>query len=120
MNLCLLFVIVSCRCQTVFHFIQVSKVLVAQNGIMSTPAVSCVIRKYKTIGGVILTASHNPGGIDADFGIKYNMSNGGLSSTSCLFPHSVPPLKLICFSGGFRFCCVGGGVPRISRGRQIY
>jgi len=55
----------------------VSKLLVAQNGIMSTPAVSCVIRKYKTDGGIILTASHNPGGPDADFGIKYNTSNGG-------------------------------------------
>ena len=59
-------------------FYQVSKVLVAHNGIMSTPAVSCVIRKYKTDGGIILTASHNPGGIDADFGIKFNISNGGL------------------------------------------
>lgn len=55
----------------------VSKVIVAQNGIMSTPAVSCVIRKYKTDGGIILTASHNPGGPDADFGIKFNISNGG-------------------------------------------
>nr|CAD54445.1 phosphoglucomutase [Crassostrea gigas] len=54
----------------------VSKVIVAQDGLMSTPAVSCVIRKYKTNGGIILTASHNPGG-DADFGIKFNTENGG-------------------------------------------
>lgn len=56
---------------------QVSKVIVAQNGLMSTPSVSCVIRKYKTNGGIILTASHNPGGPDADFGIKFNTENGG-------------------------------------------
>jgi len=56
----------------------VSKLLVAHNGIMSTPAVSCVIRKYKTSGGIILTASHNPGGPDHDFGIKFNTANGGL------------------------------------------
>lgn len=48
-----------------------------QNGILSTPAVSCMIRKYKTSGGILLTASHNPGGPDADFGIKFNTSNGG-------------------------------------------
>ncbi|KAK3090818.1 hypothetical protein FSP39_014921 [Pinctada imbricata] len=55
----------------------VSKVIVGLNGLMSTPAVSCVIRKYQTDGGIILTASHNPGGPDADFGIKFNTSNGG-------------------------------------------
>jgi phosphoglucomutase len=53
------------------------KVLVGQGGILSTPAASCVIRKYNAFGGIILSASHNPGGPDADFGIKYNIGNGG-------------------------------------------
>lgn len=53
------------------------RVLVGQGGILSTPAASCVIRKYKAYGGLILSASHNPGGPDADFGIKYNIGNGG-------------------------------------------
>lgn len=53
------------------------KVLVGQNGILSTPAVSCVIRKNKAYGGIVLSASHNPGGPDGDFGIKYNIGNGG-------------------------------------------
>ena len=54
-----------------------ARVLVGQGGILSTPAASCVIRKYQTYGGIILSASHNPGGVDGDFGIKYNGSNGG-------------------------------------------
>ncbi len=54
-----------------------SKVLVGQGGILSTPAASCVIRKYKAYGGLILSASHNPAGPDDDFGIKYNIGNGG-------------------------------------------
>ena len=53
------------------------QVLVGRGGILSTPAASCVIRKYKTFGGIILSASHNPGGPDGDFGIKYNSGNGG-------------------------------------------
>ncbi len=53
------------------------KVLIGQDGILSTPAASCVIRKYQAFGGLILSASHNPAGPDEDFGIKYNMSNGG-------------------------------------------
>jgi phosphoglucomutase len=53
------------------------KVLVGQGGILSTPAASNVIRKYGAIGGLVLSASHNPGGLDEDFGIKYNVSNGG-------------------------------------------
>lgn len=56
---------------------KVAKLIIGQNGILSTPAVSCIIRKYKVTGGIILTASHNPGGPDKDFGIKYNIENGG-------------------------------------------
>ncbi len=54
-----------------------SKVLVGQGGILSTPAASHIIRKYQTLGGIILSASHNPAGPDEDFGIKYNTPNGG-------------------------------------------
>ncbi|NES64597.1 MAG: alpha-D-glucose phosphate-specific phosphoglucomutase, partial [Okeania sp. SIO2D1] len=46
-------------------------------GILSTPAASCIIRKNKAFGGIILSASHNPGGPEEDFGVKYNISNGG-------------------------------------------
>ena len=53
------------------------RVLVGQGGILSTPAASHVIRKYGASGGLILSASHNPGGPDEDFGIKYNIANGG-------------------------------------------
>jgi phosphoglucomutase len=53
------------------------RVLVGQGGILSTPAASCVIRKHQASGGLILSASHNPGGPDEDFGIKYNIANGG-------------------------------------------
>jgi len=53
------------------------KVMVGQGGILSTPAASNVIRKYKAFGGIVLSASHNPGGPTEDFGIKYNIGNGG-------------------------------------------
>lgn len=53
------------------------KLLIGQGGILSTPAASCVIRKYQTCGGIVLSASHNPGGPDEDFGIKFNGANGG-------------------------------------------
>lgn len=56
---------------------QVGKLLIGQSGILSTPAVSHLIRKNKALGGIILSASHNPGGPDGDFGIKYNADNGG-------------------------------------------
>jgi phosphoglucomutase len=55
----------------------VKRILVGRGGLLSTPAASCIIRKYKTNGGIILSASHNPGGPDEDFGIKFNTSNGG-------------------------------------------
>ena len=55
----------------------VSRVIVGQGGLLSTPAASHLIRKRGTDGGIILSASHNPGGEDADFGIKFNMANGG-------------------------------------------
>ncbi|WP_418319167.1 alpha-D-glucose phosphate-specific phosphoglucomutase [Piscinibacter sakaiensis] len=53
------------------------RVLVGRGGILSTPAASCVIRKHQAFGGIVLSASHNPGGPDGDFGIKYNIGNGG-------------------------------------------
>lgn len=53
------------------------KVIATRNGLLSTPAASCLIRKYHAFGGIILSASHNPGGPEADFGIKYNAANGG-------------------------------------------
>jgi len=53
------------------------RIMVGEGGILSTPAASNMIRKYKAFGGLILSASHNPGGPNEDFGIKYNIGNGG-------------------------------------------
>lgn len=53
------------------------EIMVGRGGLLSTPAASCVIRKYRAFGGIVLSASHNPGGPDGDFGIKYNVGNGG-------------------------------------------
>src|ERR1700680_1035007 len=55
----------------------VARLLVGRDGLLSTPAPSAVIREHKAFGGIILSASHNPGGPDGDFGIKYNIANGG-------------------------------------------
>ena len=68
-----------------------AKVLVGRAGILSTPAVSCVIRKRGAFGGIVLSASHNPGGPDGDFGIKYNITNGGPapeSVTEAIYQHT--------------------------------
>ncbi|MBK1640767.1 alpha-D-glucose phosphate-specific phosphoglucomutase [Chromatium okenii] len=85
----------------------VKHTLVGRGGIFSTPAVSCVIRKYHTQGGIVLSASHNPGGPDEDFGIKFNSANGGPASetvTNAIFARTqtidsyltlaTPPLNL--------------------------
>ncbi len=53
------------------------RILVGRGGFLSTPAMSALIRRRSALGGILLTASHNPGGINADFGIKYNIHNGG-------------------------------------------
>ena len=67
------------------------RVLVGQHGILSTPAASCVIRKHQAFGGIILSASHNPGGPEGDFGIKYNTGNGGPAPekiTEAIYAHT--------------------------------
>jgi phosphoglucomutase len=55
----------------------VGRVLLGRGGLLSTPALSCVVRKYGAQGGIVLSASHNPGGPNGDFGVKYNIANGG-------------------------------------------
>ena len=56
---------------------KVGKVIIPKNGLLSTPATSHLIRKEGAIGGIILSASHNPGGPEGDFGVKLNIANGG-------------------------------------------
>lgn len=69
----------------------VGRILVGLKGILSTPAASAIIRENQAYGGIILSASHNPGGINGDFGIKYNISNGGPAPekvTDTIFAHT--------------------------------
>lgn len=69
-----------------------ARLLVGQGGILSTPAASCVIRKHQTCGGIILSASHNPGGPEGDFGVKFNGDNGGPATeqlTEAIYQHSL-------------------------------
>lgn len=63
---------------TCVTFPQVGRLVIGQHGIMSTPAISCMIRKCKAIGGIILTASHDPVGPNGGLGIKFNTANGGM------------------------------------------
>ncbi len=75
----------------------VSRLKVGQNGLLSTPAVSNIIRKYYLDGGIILSASHNPGGVTGDFGVKFNIENGGPAPekvTSMIYERS---LKVDCY-----------------------
>jgi phosphoglucomutase len=80
--------------QTILHMAAahgVARMLVGRGGILSTPAVSCVIRKHGAFGGIVLSASHNPGGPHGDFGIKYNIENGGPAPekvTEAIFAHT--------------------------------
>ncbi len=81
----------------------VGRVLVGQGGILSTPAASCVIRKYGACGGIILSASHNPGGPEADFGIKFNAANGGPApekTTQAIYRNSLEISRYRTAGGG--------------------
>jgi phosphoglucomutase len=78
------------------------RLLVGRGGLLSTPAVSAVIRRRKTLGGLVLSASHNPGGIDEDFGIKYNVHNGGPapeSVTEAIYQQTLKITEYITFDG---------------------
>jgi phosphoglucomutase len=69
----------------------ISRLVIGQDGLLSTPAVSNLIRKRQTNGGILLTASHNPGGPDGDFGIKFNTASGGQAPeqlTDAVYEHS--------------------------------
>ena len=80
-----------------------AKVIAGQNGLLSTPAASHLIRSMKTDGGIILSASHNPGGIDEDFGIKFNMPNGGPapeSVTNAIFDVTKTITEYHMYEGG--------------------
>ena len=87
---------------------KVGKVIVPKDGLLSTPATSNLIRKENAVGGIILSASHNPGGIDGDFGVKLNIANGGpapeiitnqiFKSTQSLTNYKISKIKLPDFS----------------------
>ena len=79
-----------------------ARIKVGCNGLLSTPATSCVIRKHKADGGIILSASHNPGGPHGDFGVKYNIATGGPAPemvTEAIFAYSkkIRAIKYLMF-----------------------
>src|SRR5574343_1578915 len=79
------------------------ELIIGQGGLLSTPAASNIIRKYGAFGGIILSASHNPGGPDEDFGIKYNANNGGpapekLTDTLYQNTQSISEYKIATFA----------------------
>ncbi len=94
---------------------KVGKVIVPKDGLLSTPATSNLIRKENAVGGIILSASHNPGGIDGDFGVKLNIANGGpapeiitnqiFKSTQSLTSYKISKIKLPDFRqyGSFNY-----------------
>ena len=89
----------------------VEKFIVGKDAIFSTPAASNAIRKYKATGGILLTASHTPGGPNGDFGIKYNVSNGGpaqddlryqiYEKTKTITSYKVIDAPTVCLLTGF-------------------
>lgn len=77
-----------------------SKIIIGQHGILSTPAASNIIRKNKACGGIVLSASHNPGGPTEDFGIKFNGDNGGPAAesvTNAIFKHTESISQYVTF-----------------------
>lgn len=90
----------------------VGRILVGRGGILSTPAVSCVIRKHGAGGGIVLSASHNPGGPDGDFGIKYNVANGGPAPEAVTAAIHAETLALRAYRIPRRRTWTSGGRPR--------
>ncbi|RTG82752.1 phosphoglucomutase [Schistosoma bovis] len=100
----------------------VSELFVGQNGILSTPAASFIIRKHQLNGGILLTASHNPGGLNADFGIKYNCGNGGPAPeklTDAIFAQSekLTSYKTVKEPLNIQLDCIGSTKYTLSNGQ---
>lgn len=88
----------------------VARLITTTGGILSTPAASHLIRQHGAVGGVILSASHNPGGPDGDFGVKINGANGGPTPESITDAIYAATQTL----DGYRIC-EGGSDPDLSR-----